>query len=665
MLFSSQYAIALGATRCRAMGDEKKGNAAAVAAAAAAADEREREGNALMDGYLHLEEMGLVWFVHRSVLIHREALAKTQEVSAAAAKTSIFGGLFGRGKAAAAAKAAALSTTRLNAVRPAMLSTRRVALQVGLRLGLVRAGGRLTLLVPNADVLPLSPVRTVPSTATSSTGTATTAAAAAVASVWRRNNPSVRKFLSSFQNVPREVYMRYADEEEKTEAPAVWTPFRYSAEAVCSPFPSSAEAAITEVSAAEDGEGDGGDGTSTASYSPLNASMGVKDAKRQIRAVCDAFRDDTLARARVVTLHSQTPCVQASCPYLMLDEELMAIWSGFPMGQSGMPYVCKHGAGMGTAHTVCCPACGAPMSCRLTVRCVALSAPPESGEGTVAVAWTEDVAHLSPFGLRYALEQEMRSSGLRVTDPAWLHGKHPELYWNLMWYCARMGVPSGLAALPPAAAAAARGCATQPHPWDGAVLVAWSPRDANARARASLRGEVYTGSVPPPGSLAGPAGVVQVEDHLAIVSATLDRVGGDEPGDDDAVKGALYALLDGSKRDAMVGVLEAAQGRGGSTGSEPTSARMRARAAYQTTMWLNNARETERGRWAPDEHTDALRSSFDVEMQETVRSGHVGLVEGALSPADVKGWGVSVEDLRASVSPMAAQVIRHTLGVWT
>jgi hypothetical protein len=82
-------------------------------------------------------------------------------------------------------------------------------------------------------------------------------------------------------------------------------------------------------------------------------------------------------------------------------------------------------------------------------------------------------------------------------------------------------------------------------------------------------------------------------------------------------------------------------------------------------MWLNNARETERGRWGPDEHTNALRSSFDVEMLETVRSGQVGLVEGALSPLDVKGWGVSVEDLRASVSPMAAQVIRHSLGVLT
>jgi hypothetical protein len=121
MLFPPQYAIALAATRCRAMGDEKKGTTAAVAAAAAATDEREREGDILLDGYWHLEEMGLVWFVRRSVLIHREALTKTQEVSAAAAKTSIFGGLFGRGKAAAAAKAAALSTTRLNAARPAML----------------------------------------------------------------------------------------------------------------------------------------------------------------------------------------------------------------------------------------------------------------------------------------------------------------------------------------------------------------------------------------------------------------------------------------------------------------------------------------------------------------------------------------------------------------
>jgi hypothetical protein len=451
--------------------------------------------------------------------------------------------------------------------------------------------------------------------------------------------------------------MRYADEKEKTEAPALWSPFRSSAEAVMTED-------STGDAAEEDGEGEGDDGASAASYSPLNTSMGVEDAKRRIHAICDAFRDDTLARAHVVTLHSQTPCVQASCPYLMLDEELMAIWSGFPVGQSGMPYVCKHGAGMATAHTVCCPACGSPMSCRLTVRCVAL---PESGEDALVVAWNEDVAHLSPFGLRYALEEEMRNSGLRVTDPVWLHGKHPELYWNLLWYCARMGLPSGLASLPPAAAAAARERATQPHPWDGAVLVAWSPRDADAKARAALRGNVYTGSVPPPRSLVGPTGAVQAEDHLAIVSATLDRVGGDEPGDNDAIKGALYALLDSSKRDVMVGVLEAAQGDGidGITGSAPTSARMRARAAYQTAMWLNNARETERGRWGPDEHTNALRSSFDVEMLETVRSGQAGLVEGALSPLDVKGWGVSVEDLRASVSPMAAQVIRHTLGVWT
>lgn len=76
-------------------------------------------------------------------------------------------------------------------------------------------------------------------------------------------------------------------------------------------------------------------------------------------------------------------------------------------------------------------------------------------------------------------------------------------------------------------------------------------------------------------------------------------------------------------------------------------------------LWLNNERETRRGRWAPDEHTEALRAAFDVEMQYLVKSGQES---GSLAPEDVENWGVSVEDVRASVSPLASQVIRHNIG---
>lgn len=71
--------------------------------------------------------------------------------------------------------------------------------------------------------------------------------------------------------------------------------------------------------------------------------------------------------------------------------------------------------------------------------------------GELNVLWRESVAHLSPKGLRLALEEQMERIGERVADPCWLHVHRPAVYWNILWFSSRLIVPTGFLASPPQA----------------------------------------------------------------------------------------------------------------------------------------------------------------------------------------------------------------------
>jgi hypothetical protein len=70
------------------------------------------------------------------------------------------------------------------------------------------------------------------------------------------------------------------------------------------------------------------------------------------------------------------------------------------------------------------------------------------GEKELIVLWRESVAHLSPKGLRLALEEQMERIGERVADPCWLHVHRPAVYWNILWFSSRLKVPTGFLASP-------------------------------------------------------------------------------------------------------------------------------------------------------------------------------------------------------------------------
>ena len=73
---------------------------------------------------------------------------------------------------------------------------------------------------------------------------------------------------------------------------------------------------------------------------------------------------------------------------------------------------------------------------------------PGSCEKELKVIWRESVCHLSPKGLRLALEEQMEGIGERVADPCWLHVHRPAVYWNILWFSSRLKVPTGFLASP-------------------------------------------------------------------------------------------------------------------------------------------------------------------------------------------------------------------------
>ena len=53
------------------------------------------------------------------------------------------------------------------------------------------------------------------------------------------------------------------------------------------------------------------------------------------------------------------------------------------------------------------------------------------------------VPYLSPFGLRYRLEALLLQHGSAVINTQWLHQHEPSVLWGVLWYSARLKLPSG------------------------------------------------------------------------------------------------------------------------------------------------------------------------------------------------------------------------------
>jgi hypothetical protein len=203
-----------------------------------------------------------------------------------------------------------------------------------------------------------------------------------------------------------------------------------------------------------------------------------------------AFEEEYISQGMVVGIYSFTPC--ASCGFAMLDEEIMARWchgSGYEAHIKGHAKS-KHARDMFAVHSITCKQCAEAFVPQLHVSCYSSSSKKDliKSADSLACLWTEHVGYISPFGLRYELETLLMQHGQAAITTTWLHAHHPALLWGILWYLARVRLPSGLqhtngVASPSSAAADL----SYLHP----VVVGWRECTVQSLAQRILTGQVY------------------------------------------------------------------------------------------------------------------------------------------------------------------------------
>uniref|UniRef100_A0A9J8B381 DENN domain containing 4B n=1 Tax=Cyprinus carpio carpio TaxID=630221 RepID=A0A9J8B381_CYPCA len=117
-----------------------------------------------------------------------------------------------------------------------------------------------------------------------------------------------------------------------------------------------------------------------------------------------------------------------SCNSLVYDEEIMAGWS-------------SDDSNLNTT----CPFCSAPFVPLLnTDSSSETSSQSESSVPSVGGAPQVTVAYLSPLVLRKEMESLLENEGDAVLSQVQLLDSHSILFWNLVWYFTRLGLPSNL-----------------------------------------------------------------------------------------------------------------------------------------------------------------------------------------------------------------------------
>uniref|UniRef100_A0A672N5I5 DENN domain containing 4B n=1 Tax=Sinocyclocheilus grahami TaxID=75366 RepID=A0A672N5I5_SINGR len=119
-----------------------------------------------------------------------------------------------------------------------------------------------------------------------------------------------------------------------------------------------------------------------------------------------------------------------SCNSLVYDEEIMAGWS-------------SDDSNLNTT----CPFCSAPFVPLLNAEICDLgptSSQSVSSVPSVGGAPQVTVAYLSPLVLRKEMESLLENEGEAVLSQVQLLDSHSILFWNLVWYFTRLGLPSNL-----------------------------------------------------------------------------------------------------------------------------------------------------------------------------------------------------------------------------
>lgn len=148
----------------------------------------------------------------------------------------------------------------------------------------------------------------------------------------------------------------------------------------------------------------------------------------------------------VVGMHSRTPC---RCGYSLLDDEILAHsmfnFSAWPFSRDGKKVHLPTESQPTSSLT--CPQCHSNYSPKLHVRVYGKAEPSFSNSEELTEHWALSVKYLSPREVRHAVEEIVERVGEPVIEPKYMQTYRPDLYWNLIWYGCRVGLPLGFVAI--------------------------------------------------------------------------------------------------------------------------------------------------------------------------------------------------------------------------
>lgn len=156
----------------------------------------------------------------------------------------------------------------------------------------------------------------------------------------------------------------------------------------------------------------------------------------------------------VISISSQSPCPK--CGVSLLDEEVASYWA--LTFKHLRPDELLSQADFKLAHNVTCMYCSTSYFPQLTVQYytkekikpsvtifpIRRPSFEEPVSSKVVCNWKVCVDYLSPIALNKLIDQLVFYDGELANNKEWMAENRPDLYWNMVWYCTRLGFPSGL-----------------------------------------------------------------------------------------------------------------------------------------------------------------------------------------------------------------------------
>ena len=233
----------------------------------------------------------------------------------------------------------------------------------------------------------------------------------------------------------------------------------------------------------------------------------------------------------VVSIGAGAVC---DCGRELLEEDFMAMWVGEHRDKKRFRLnVHENSQDIDAAHKVICVGCSRQFAPVLRVTCYQRGGEDEAE--ALKEAWSETVAHLSPYGLLFKHEQLISTHGTRCVDEEQLHRLSPQVYWVSQFYAARLQLPSGLTAAAASSEEKGSGRRSRPGPTTGPVIVGGRQSLLHYRAKNILGGGGGDGQEGTPLGLVYPELAEGDLAALASVQAKLD-------GSTDGIREALLEL---------------------------------------------------------------------------------------------------------------------------